>query len=176
MGKRLLATSFLALFLYNMVAFNLLYEAGRQHAREQMKERITHAMLPPAALSNIHIANGDPVPRIDSKGEFHYQGHLYDLVQIGKECSGTLIVCVQDSREEQIAENLMKQIEQQNAASPQNQHNTQLLKSCLKQFIPVENHTLGNSAVSLFSPLPGYMLHAHNGVAEVPTPPPELRS
>jgi len=108
--KKVVAFSLLAILFTSQVGYYFIYTAHQFILKEEMeKELLAH--IPESSLEVIIAEEvADKIEWEEKNKEFSLEGILYDVARIEKKAGKTFLYCINDKKEKQLLDNLVKAV------------------------------------------------------------------
>jgi hypothetical protein len=108
--KRVFAIVFVCLYFYNIVGYLVVFSVLQYRVRAEMKQRLK-SDVPDAALTRLSFETRSLEEDIAGirwidRHEFTFQGKLFDIVHSTLVGDSTILLCINDTQEEQLFANL----------------------------------------------------------------------
>jgi hypothetical protein len=108
--KKLLAASLLAMLFSSQVGYYFVYTIHQHIVKEEIEEELL-ANIPDSSLEIIIAEEfGDRIKWKEEGKEFSLDGELYDIARTKTVDGKTLLYCINDKKEKQILDNLIKAV------------------------------------------------------------------
>lgn len=174
--RRFIIAVFLLLYFYNFFGYIAVFSFLQYRVRSEVKK-----MLKESVPTSDLILFAFHTPTLDSNGyslrwiksyEFRYAGGLYDVVRSYTGNDTTYFLCLNDSKEERLFENLDNHVRREMGHSG-HQGMLDAFKNVFKDSIPPQCEILRNLFV-LVSLIPWTAEEYQSIVLDVPSPPPRF--
>ncbi len=146
--KRAIAIVILSLYLYNFVGYLALFAFLQYRVRADMKTKIKSSVpeseLVLLAFPSQALEEGSCALQWLDDHEFRYDGNMYDIVGVHLRADSTFFLCLNDTQEEKLFEDLDLHVQRQMANSGQ--------LDKLDAFKDVFSHSLAPSTATLRNP------------------------
>jgi hypothetical protein len=166
--KKLLAAAFLSILFTSQVGYYFIYTIHQHIIKEEM-ERELLAHIPASSLEVIIAEQvADKIVWEEKNREFSLDGILYDVARIEKKEGKTFLYCINDKKEKQLLDNLVKAVNK-NHGNKQGRNN---IKSLLLDLVcmGVEEEIRSFSAPSAYS---SFNVSLVSSFEEIHSPPPK---
>jgi hypothetical protein len=112
--KKLLAASLLALIFTSQLGYYFIYTFQQHLIKERMEKELL-SNIPESSLDLIMAEQyGDKIVWEEKNKEFSIDGILYDVVNIKKVEGKTYLFCINDKKEKELLDNLVKAVRSSN--------------------------------------------------------------
>jgi hypothetical protein len=171
--KKLLAASFLTLLFTSQLGYYFIYSFQQHLIKERMEKELL-SRIPESSLELIIAENyGNKIVWEEKNKEFSIDGVLYDVAKIKKTGGKTYLYCINDKKEKELLDNLVKAVRSSSENSNSNKHSSNSVKFQLCDLIDDKNEAEPYALVSV------NLLHISfhddlvTSVIEVSSPPPK---
>jgi hypothetical protein len=148
--KRAVSILLLALFLFNVGGYYIVFWGLRQHHNYQLNSRLDANQYSKEETVELKIPLSLPYPLTQSgyeriNGRFEHNGEFYKLVKKQVVNDILYVVCIRDQKEKQIVET-MKEVESLTSDVPTSDKDISLLAKLLKDFESHETPALAGTS------------------------------
>ena len=174
--KRIAAFFFLLVVLYNTAGYYLVVKVKRAQLKEQVKQmrletKNTSALTLIKESKSVLAAKQSKLAFID-KNEFKLNGEMYDVLSMVDHGDEVWFYCISDKQEDKLLTTLEQLVNENGSATSNN--SKQLLKSLLKEYLPLTEITLSFNSFPVNSFFVFNISSFHAGHILLMSPPPEF--
>ncbi|MBX7206654.1 MAG: hypothetical protein K1X81_14625 [Bacteroidia bacterium] len=145
--KRFSSLCLLVVMLYNIAGYYMVVKVMRRHLKERVKTVRLHQQVFPGLQvvkeSKFTLSAGKSKLVFVQQDEFRLDGEMYDIISTVEQGDEVWYYCVKDKQEDKLLASL-QQLVNENTTS---KNAKQLLKSLLKDYIPMEIQGLNLPAI-----------------------------
>jgi archaellum component FlaF (FlaF/FlaG flagellin family) len=169
--KRSVTILIIFILFFAQFGYRYIYLIKQYQLKEEAEEKLI-TLISDDQFEQINFEDNRKNINWEEEGkEFTLNGQMYDVAKTKIVEGKTILFCLNDEKEEQLVEDMLKKIQSNNDSSPAGKHGKHIIKFQLSDFTLVSIKPLSHN-VFLNHGYRYYTAAIHAAIKEVNTPPP----